>query len=355
MVSRKDILEQVWGVHEDTDTRAIDNFIVRLRRYIEDDAATPRHLLTVRSVGYRFVATRVPAYRTILAHPCSTPTAISARFPRCARSRASCTPWPRPPAGVPARARRSAAARARRAVPRSGDADRHPRPLHRPDAVLAGRADGGAGHSARGRRRRSKPIRARIWQLFGDHFHLFRGTPSGVWLSHEFEGVFGIREQLTAASASASTIRSKPALAQPEFRPRALFERFRIEVLVTTDAATDSLEWHQQIRQSGWTGAVRPTFRPDLAINLRHPRLARGDRAPGRADRARDHVLLAATSRRSSSGGVLQADGRDGHRPRRGDAVHRRAGASRRRGDVSSAPWRAGRRPTTCGCSPGTC
>jgi DNA-binding response OmpR family regulator len=57
VVSRKDILEQVWGVHEDTDTRAIDNFIVRLRRHIEDDAATPRHLLTVRSVGYRFIAT----------------------------------------------------------------------------------------------------------------------------------------------------------------------------------------------------------------------------------------------------------------------------------------------------------
>jgi DNA-binding response OmpR family regulator len=60
VVSRKDILEQVWGVHEDTDTRAIDNFVVRLRRHIEDDAATPRHLLTVRSVGYRFVA-RPPA------------------------------------------------------------------------------------------------------------------------------------------------------------------------------------------------------------------------------------------------------------------------------------------------------
>jgi DNA-binding response OmpR family regulator len=55
-VSRKTMLEEVWGLHEDTDTRAIDNFIVRLRRYIEDDATRPRHLLTVRSVGYRFVA-----------------------------------------------------------------------------------------------------------------------------------------------------------------------------------------------------------------------------------------------------------------------------------------------------------
>jgi len=56
IVSRKQILEQVWGLHEDTDTRAIDNFIVRLRRYIEDDPGQPRHLLTVRGVGYRFVA-----------------------------------------------------------------------------------------------------------------------------------------------------------------------------------------------------------------------------------------------------------------------------------------------------------
>lgn len=55
-VSRKAILEQVWGLHEDTDTRAIDNFVVRLRRYIEENPAKPRHLLTVRSVGYRFVA-----------------------------------------------------------------------------------------------------------------------------------------------------------------------------------------------------------------------------------------------------------------------------------------------------------
>ncbi len=56
IVSRKEILEQVWRVHEDTDTRAIDNFIVRLRRYIEDNPAKPRHLLTVRSIGYRFNA-----------------------------------------------------------------------------------------------------------------------------------------------------------------------------------------------------------------------------------------------------------------------------------------------------------
>jgi two-component system, OmpR family, alkaline phosphatase synthesis response regulator PhoP len=56
VVSRKSLLEEVWGLHEDTDTRAIDNFIVRLRKYIEDEPSRPRHLLTVRGVGYRFVA-----------------------------------------------------------------------------------------------------------------------------------------------------------------------------------------------------------------------------------------------------------------------------------------------------------
>ena len=60
VVSRKSLLEEVWGLHEDTDTRAIDNFIVRLRKYIEDEPSRPRHLLTVRGVGYRFVAEGAP-------------------------------------------------------------------------------------------------------------------------------------------------------------------------------------------------------------------------------------------------------------------------------------------------------
>ena len=111
----------------------------------------------------------------------------------------------------------------------------------------------------------------RIWQLFGDHFFLFRGTPSGAWLAHEFEGVFGIDEPLTPASAMRIYDHIEACLARPEFRPRALYERFNIEVLCTTDAATDTLEFHQQIAASGWRGKVRPTFRPDLAINLTHP------------------------------------------------------------------------------------
>jgi len=111
----------------------------------------------------------------------------------------------------------------------------------------------------------------KIWQLFGDHFHLFRGTPSGAWLMQEFADVFGISEPLNAQSAMRIYDAIESRLREPEFRPRALFDRFNIEVLCTTDAATDSLQHHEQIRGSTWKGVVRPTFRPDLAINILHP------------------------------------------------------------------------------------
>ncbi|MEO5819743.1 MAG: glucuronate isomerase [Vicinamibacteraceae bacterium] len=111
----------------------------------------------------------------------------------------------------------------------------------------------------------------RIWRHFAGHMPLFRGTPSGCWLRHELADVFGIDEPLTARSADAVYDRIDAQLRTDAFRPRALFERFRIEVLCTTDSATDTLTWHQQIRDSGWTGVVKPTFRPDLAINILHP------------------------------------------------------------------------------------
>lgn len=108
----------------------------------------------------------------------------------------------------------------------------------------------------------------KIWQVFADHFYLFRGTPSGVWLAHELYEVFGIRQKLTGATAQAIYDEVADKLARPEYRPRALFERFKIEVLCTTDAASDSLEHHKAIRESGWKGVVRPTFRPDAVVNL---------------------------------------------------------------------------------------
>ncbi len=108
----------------------------------------------------------------------------------------------------------------------------------------------------------------RIWQRFASHFHLFLGTPSGCWLADELEGVFGIEEPLNADSAMRIYDRINELLATPAYRPRALFERFRIEVLCTTDAASDALDHHRRIRDSGWKGRVLPTFRPDAAVAL---------------------------------------------------------------------------------------
>ena len=111
----------------------------------------------------------------------------------------------------------------------------------------------------------------RIWSIFAAHYYLFRGTPSGAWLDQELAEVFGVRARLDAASADAIYDEIAEKLASPEFRPRALFERFRIETLVTTDAATDSLGAHQTIRDSGWSGRVLPCFRPDALFQIAHP------------------------------------------------------------------------------------
>jgi len=110
-----------------------------------------------------------------------------------------------------------------------------------------------------------------IWHLFCAYFHLFRGTPSGIWLAHELSEVFGLNEKPCAASANRLFDAISEKLAQPEFTPRALFKRFNIEVLSTTDAATDTLEHHQAIRASGWDGRILPTFRPDALVNLDTP------------------------------------------------------------------------------------
>lgn len=111
----------------------------------------------------------------------------------------------------------------------------------------------------------------RIWQIFADHYCLFRGTPSGAWLDAELAEIFGVREKLNGETAQAIYDQIAEKLASPEFRPRRLFERFKIEVLCTTDAATDTLEHHAAIRRSGWQGCVRPTFRPDQLVNIAAP------------------------------------------------------------------------------------
>lgn len=107
----------------------------------------------------------------------------------------------------------------------------------------------------------------KIWQRFAEHFHLFRGTPTGLWLADELITVFGIDERLNGDSAQRIYDQLEAKLAQPEFTPRGLMARFNIELLCTTDAATDSLAHHQALRAEGRTN-ILPTFRPDAVVNI---------------------------------------------------------------------------------------
>ncbi|MGJ3265284.1 MAG: glucuronate isomerase [Salinarimonas sp.] len=108
------------------------------------------------------------------------------------------------------------------------------------------------------------------WRTFCAHYHLFRGTPSRLWLDHALHEVLGLEERLSAETADRSYDAINERLAEPAFRPRALYERFGIEVIATTDAATDTLDHHRAIRDSGWGGRVIPTFRPDAVTDPEH-------------------------------------------------------------------------------------
>ena len=105
------------------------------------------------------------------------------------------------------------------------------------------------------------------WRLLASNFHLFRGTPSRMWLDWVFAEVFGIRVRLSAESADHYYDIITDALAREEFRPRALFDRFGIEVLTTTESPLDSLDHHAAIRESGWGGRVLTAYRPDPVVD----------------------------------------------------------------------------------------
>jgi len=107
----------------------------------------------------------------------------------------------------------------------------------------------------------------RIWRLFAENFHLFRGTPTRLWMDYVLSELFGIEEPLSGATADASYDRISERLAEPAYRPRALFERFNIEVIATTEGALDDLSWHKKIRESGWKGRVVTAYRPDAVVD----------------------------------------------------------------------------------------
>jgi len=109
-----------------------------------------------------------------------------------------------------------------------------------------------------------------VWRTFARNYYLFRGTPTRLWLDYAFSQLFGLNDRLSPANADEFYEVIAKKLQTPEFLPRALFDRFNIEVLSTTDVAFDSLEYHQAIRASGWKGRVLPTFRPDAVVDAEY-------------------------------------------------------------------------------------
>jgi glucuronate isomerase len=113
-----------------------------------------------------------------------------------------------------------------------------------------------------------------IWRLFAENYHLLRATPSRLWIDHAFQDVFGLENRLSARTADAFYDHIADCLTRPEFKPRALFERFGIEVIATTESALDPLHWHAMIRASGWSGRVITAYRPDAVIDPEFPGFA---------------------------------------------------------------------------------
>ena len=107
-----------------------------------------------------------------------------------------------------------------------------------------------------------------VWRSFCAHWHLFRGTPSRYWLEHELVDVLGVPVRPSPDTADELYDAITARLAEPDFRPRALLERFRIQLLATTDAATADLRGHERLAAELGAGRVVPTFRPDAVVHL---------------------------------------------------------------------------------------
>ena len=114
----------------------------------------------------------------------------------------------------------------------------------------------------------------KVWRTFASHYYLFRGTPTRIWLDYCFQELFGLEKRLSAETADEYYDRISETLKTPEFRPRALYERFNIEVLATTDSPLDNLEDHKAIRDGAWKARIIPCFRPDPVVDPDFPGFA---------------------------------------------------------------------------------
>src|SRR3984957_13855817 len=107
----------------------------------------------------------------------------------------------------------------------------------------------------------------KVWRIFASHYYLFRGTPTRMWLDFALQELFGMEQRLSEATADLYFDAISEKLRMPEFLPRALYERFNLEVLATTDSPLDSLADHKAIRESNWKARILPTFRPDPVVD----------------------------------------------------------------------------------------
>jgi glucuronate isomerase len=107
----------------------------------------------------------------------------------------------------------------------------------------------------------------KVWRIFASHYHLFRGTPTRMWLDFAFQDLFGMEERLSEKTSDLYFDTISEKLRSPEFLPRALYERFNLEVLATTDSPLDSLDDIKTIRNSDWKARILPTFRPDAVVD----------------------------------------------------------------------------------------
>jgi glucuronate isomerase len=123
--------------------------------------------------------------------------------------------------------------------------------------------------------------RRRIWKRLADHYYIFRGTPCRAWLDHTFLEVFGLDRPFGPENADYYYDAINEKLKQPAFRPRALFERFNIEVIATTEHSGDSLKHHEALAASGWKGRVVTTLRPDEITDPDHDQFAASIRRIG--------------------------------------------------------------------------
>ena len=121
----------------------------------------------------------------------------------------------------------------------------------------------------------------KIWRLFAENYHLFRGTPSRFWFEHALAEVLGVTVRLSAESADAVYDAVAARLESAECRPRALFERFNIEVIATTESPLDPLQHHKTLRASNWRGRVLTAYRPDPVVDPEFDGFAQGLRALG--------------------------------------------------------------------------